>query len=362
MSAVLGIIKTLLIGISLVGAAFGVLLIIFDGDIGKIKKKFGKQKDSLNGKTTNSISDKKKAQGKKASVEAKNASSKLNIKGSVDLLNFDGIRSIDPNNPVGIIVREGTKEFVGVMEVFGLNYNLLSLAEREILEDSFSKLLNGIDYPVQIYIQSRSINIDNYQVKYEKKLDEIRKDLEKFQAKIKQLKENDGKDIDAIQEIEQKFNRLASQYEYGLRLNDYILFRCKEKEMLERRYYICISHSHNASKYKEKLTEDELVANAFFDISNKSSSIISALQRAKLNGKLLSPVEVGELLYIAYNKKDSNFLSFTKAMQSRFNSNWITTAEPIELKIIDRQLKELDEDEKQTKEEIVNNLSKKVGE
>jgi predicted RNase H-like nuclease (RuvC/YqgF family) len=129
--------------------------------------------------------------------------------------------------------------------------------------------------------------------------------------------------------------------------------------MLERRYYIAVSHIYNDSKFKEQLTEKEKLSNAFFDIENKASSLISALQRAKLSGKLLTGEEIAELLYISYNKADSEHYKFENALKSKF-SHLYTTAEPVERKAMKRRLKDLEkEEEKITKE--IDELEEKVG-
>lgn len=68
-----------------------------------------------------------------------------------------------------------------VLMVNGINFDLKSEAEQEIILGSFQNFLNGLDFPIQMFIHSRKINIDEYAEKIlEKKKDEVN-DLLKIQ-------------------------------------------------------------------------------------------------------------------------------------------------------------------------------------
>lgn len=326
------IFQKIIIVVGLIGAVAGVMLIVFDGDISKIKGLFGK----LAGKAPTQPKEKNK------NTSSKNKQQKdTNNKYTQDFLDFDEIK-VFPETGYGLIVRNNKKDFVGVIEVDGINYNLLSLEEREVLEDSFGKLLNGIDYPIQIYIQNRALDIEMYSKQYANRLSEIEKEINKTHSKIEFLKDTNG-DQDLINDLTIKLKRLSSQYSYGVQIKNFIIEKSKEKNMLERRYYIVLSHRHDEKNFNEQLTYEELAYNAFFDISNRASSLISALQRANLGGKLLSGVELAELLYIAYNKGDSETYKTKNALRSRF-SHYYSTAEPVELKAMRRHVKELEKE------------------
>jgi len=322
---------------------------IFDGNMDrmiefkdKILRK--KTKGTSNGKKDNKKNknkkDKKSNQTSDNKKINKKSKDKVVVKDSRDILDFEKVIAFSPDNPIGLVVKK-EKEYIGVVEVKGINYNLLSIEEREILEESFAKLLNGIDYPMQIYVQSRKVDIESYELKYTKRLEDIKKTLDRMNDKLIFLKES-NEDIDKIVSMERDINRLATQYNYGLEIKEWIIARCKQKSMLERKYYLVVSHKHNTRSFKEELTEQEMVHNAFFDISNKSSSIVSALQRANLDGKLLTAFELTDLLYRAYNKSDSEYYKLDKALKSRF-SHLYNTSKPVELKKLERQAKEIDE-------------------
>lgn len=349
MNNLIEIIRNILLVVSLFGAAAGIVLLVFDGDINKIKEKFGKKE--VPGKKV--PKEKENKQDKKENKKEKKKGSKKEEKiiDSRNILDFDEIRAVQSDTPIGIIVRNNKTEFVGVIEVKGINFNLLSLSEKDILEESFARLLNGIDYNISISIQSRKLEMDKFSLKYKKRLEELEKEHKKLNEKVLMLEKKLPQEHPEVTNAKTNLYRLESQLNYGIDLYNYSMERCLQKDMLERKYFICISHKHNYKKFNEELTYDEKISNAFFDIANKASSIISALQRAKLNGRLLSPVEVGELIYTFYNKEDSDNYKIRKALETKFNSYFIT-AEPVELKMHKRKIDELENMEKELKEEI----------
>jgi hypothetical protein len=342
----IGILKAFVFFFVFVAIVLGTLVVVFDGKMPWLKKG-AKQNNNNNNKGK----DNTKTQ---ASTKA-NGKGKAEVKygETQDFLDFDDIEVFSQDNPMGLVVRDNKSEFIGMIEVFGLNYNLLSIEEREILEDSFGKLLNGIDYGIQIYVQSRKLNIDKYESKYDIRLDEIKKNIDSLTQRYNFLKEN-NEELDKLADMEIKINKLVSQYNYGIEIKEYMMERSKAKNILERKYYIVISHRYNAKLFEESQTYKEILNNAFFDVANKGNSLVTALQRAKLGGKMLSGIELAEVLYSAYNKSDSSVYKIDNAVKSQF-SHLITTATAVELKTIARQLDDIEklkEEEFQKLEEL----------
>lgn len=330
-------IKYLIIVFGIIAFIGAGLILAFDGDIEKLKAKFGKGKQKVSdSKNPNKKSEKKS--DKKS--ESKN---KIKFKYTQDLVDkgFDDIIELNSNDPVGLVVRNDKKEYIGIIQVFGLNYNLLSIEEREQLEDSFGKLLNGIDYPIEITIQSSRIEMEKYYRKFNNRLEEMKKNIEKINQKIKFLENKEMYEEAEILKLVDKKTRLERQYNnYGIYLYKWIFEVCGDQSMIDRKYYISVTHNHDKGKFKEELTYEEISANAYFDISNKCNSIISALKRAKLNGKLLDGIGVAEVIYKSYNKADSKNLKIRNAIKNKFSHIYITS-NPVELKVIKRRIEEL---------------------
>lgn len=331
-----GVLQVLVVVIAFGSAIGGIVLLNMD----KIKSKNKSNKD--NNKNTKSKSNNKK--------ENKNSSKdKSNVLNSQDFLEFDYIQSIgakeNSKENKGLIVRKNNKEYVMAIEVYGVNYNLLSTEEKYILEESFQRLLNGIDYPIQIYIQSRKIDIDNYSQQYDKRINGILKNVEALKNTINAL-EREKVSEKIINDKKITLSRLVSQYNYGLNIKDYIVSVTKSKSMIEKKYFIILSYTPIATK--EDLTRNEIINKAYFDLYTKANSIISALQRSKLDGKILSDVELTEVLYCSYNKSDSEIYKLRKAFNSHFN-HYVTTSEPVEMKLAKNRIEKLEKEEEEEK-------------
>lgn len=338
MGGLVAIVKNILIVVCIIAAIAGILLLVFDGNPSVQKKlKAVNGKDAKGGK-------KSKSQKK----EKQNEEEKIKFKNSQDLLDFDTIEQFSKENPIGLIVRNEKTEFIGGIQVEGINFNLLSMEEKEMLELLFSRLLNGIDYPIQIMIQSRRLDIEDYMYRYQQNVDEIKNRRDKLSEKMKHLKSM-GEAPYKITILEDELNSISNQYEYGENLLAYIRGRCSDKAMLQKKYYVLFKYNHKKMVYNEELNYDEILRNAFYDISNKAGGIKSALSRAKIKSHILTSLELAELVYTSYNKQDSEVLSFKKAISSRFSHLAATTLEDIEEKIeitkAEKKLKELEHEE-----------------
>jgi type IV secretory pathway VirB4 component len=59
-----------------------------------------------------------------------------------------------------VIVKDGS--FRQIIMVGGVNFSLKSEAEQNIITQGYQTFLNGVDFPLQILIHSRKVNIDKY--------------------------------------------------------------------------------------------------------------------------------------------------------------------------------------------------------
>ncbi len=73
---------------------------------------------------------------------------------SLDLVDIKEIKSST------VIVKDGS--FRQIIMVGGLNFSLKSESEQSIITGGYQTFLNSIDFPLQILIHSRKVNIDGY--------------------------------------------------------------------------------------------------------------------------------------------------------------------------------------------------------
>ncbi len=73
-----------------------------------------------------------------------------------------------------ISTKNGGKYVIMVVECQGINYDLMSEVEKNAVEEGFIQFLNTLRHPIQIYTQTRTINLESsiqtYRDKVKKKL------------------------------------------------------------------------------------------------------------------------------------------------------------------------------------------------
>ena len=60
-----------------------------------------------------------------------------------------------------MIIRKNGSRYIMVVECQGINYDLMSGIEKNSVEQSFLQVLNTLRYPIQLYIQTRTVNLRN---------------------------------------------------------------------------------------------------------------------------------------------------------------------------------------------------------
>ena len=91
-----------------------------------------------------------------------------------------------------IVVKNNVK-YLMVVECKGINYDLMSEVEKNGVEEGFVQFLNTIRYPIQLYIQTRTVNLNDSIARYE----------------------------DNVQKIELEFNRAQSEYYNSIKSGRY---------------------------------------------------------------------------------------------------------------------------------------------
>jgi len=110
--------------------------------------------------------------------------SKLSI---FDFMDFDTIED-------NMIVQKNGARYVMAIECEGINYDLMSEVEKTAVEQGFIEFLNTLRHPIQLYVQTRTINISSSIEGYNHKLDQTRQELVAKQNEYNRaLQNNEGK-------------------------------------------------------------------------------------------------------------------------------------------------------------------------
>ena len=295
-------------------------------------------------RTSSNKENKTKDVKNKKSVKTVTMSQTLDKKSVLDFMEFDKVED-------NMIIQKDGKRYVMVVECQGINYDLMSEMEKTGVEEGFIQFLNTLRHPIQIYVQTRTVNLADSIQNYKKYVDEIEMELNKKQFEYEKMKQSK----DATQEqIDKTFFELTKKknlYEYGKDIIRNTEMTSLNKSVLTKRYYIIISYfSEEATK--EEYTKDEVQNMAFSELYNKAQSIIRTLFACSVSGKILDSYQLVELLYNSYNREQAEIFGLKKALQAGYEELYSTAPDVFikKEKILDKQIQ--NEAMKMAKEQV----------
>lgn len=168
-----------------------------------------------------------------------------------------------------------------ILIVSGINFDLKSQEEQELILGAFQDFLNTIDYPVQFFIHSRKVNINSY--------------LEKVKQREKQ-----------------ETNELLK-----IQINDYIDFIgsfVKENPIITKTFFVVVPYSPTISISQAKkglfgfalggggsISKKETLEKSIQQLNYRVNQVIDGLEQIGLRVNSLKDEELIELFYNLYN-------------------------------------------------------------
>ena len=271
-----------------------------------------------------------------ASKNKKSATKKIESYSKQSIYNFMEFDRIEDN----MIIQKNGLRYVMVLQCQGVNYDLLSQAEKVGVEEGFLQFLNTLRYPIQLYIQTRTVNLDNSLASYKQNVNEIEVALNKNRIKY-QANVNSG--AYTAEELKKQYYEIVKQtnlLEYGKDIIANTERMSKNRNVLNNKYYLVIYYY--PEEINENLDKSEIAENAFSELYTRAQSITRALYSCSVSSKIMSSEELAELLYVAYNRDESETFDFEKAMKSGYQELY-STAPDIwnkKMQILNKQIEE----------------------
>ncbi len=269
--------------------------------------------------------------GTKEKSEKEIAKSKTFAVESVfDFMEFDKIED-------NMIVQNNGAKYIMVVECQGINYDLMSEIEKNSVEEGFIQFLNTIRHPIQIYTQTRTINLEGSIQTYRSRVKEIEDNLERQESQYQDMVKSGRY---TREQIDQAFYELTKQRnlaEYGKDIIFTTERMSLNKNVLNKKYYIVIPY------YPEELGQnnfdkEEIKNMAFSELYTRSQSIIRTLSVCGVNGRILSSDALVDLLYVAYNRDESETYGLDKALRAGYDELYSTAPD-----VLDKKMRALDE-------------------
>lgn len=233
-----------------------------------------------------------------------------------DFMEFDEI--VD-----NMIVRKNKSQYIMILQCNGVNYDLMSEQEKISVEEGFVQFLNTLRFPIQLYIQSRTLNLREIIEEYKARIDNLTVEIDKIDAKIAQAKTTGNKALREKLEFEKR--RKVNILEYGINITDYVEKLSSNKNVLQQRTYVVVSYySAEIGGGLEKYSKEEIYNMCFAELYTRCQNIASALGNSQITCSILDSEELAELLYIAYNRDEAELLQLSKALDSQYDALYST--------------------------------------
>lgn len=274
-------------------------------------------------------------------MQKQGATSSDNKQSVFNFLEFD---DVDDN----MISQDNGSRYLMIVECQGINYDLMSNVEKSAVEDGFVQFLNTLRYKIQIYVQTRKVNLEENINRYEDKVSNIEMELRKAEMTYDEML-NSGRytqeEMDAeLYELTKKRNL----YEYGKDIIKNTENMSLNKNILTKRYFIIIPYY--VSELGENNFDKEEIKNiAFSELYTRAQAVSRMLSSCDIKSHVMDTREIIELLYVAYNRDDSEVYGVDKYIEAGYQSMYSTAPD-----VLEKRMRALDEEIQKKAMEKVN--------
>lgn len=256
----------------------------------------------------------------------------VNAQNRQSIFNFMEFDNIEDN----MIVQRNESRYLMVIGCQGVNYDLMSEMEKNSVEESFVQFLNTLRYPIQMYIQTRAVNLESSLRGYKEKLKEVEDKYNNLEIRYNQMLDSGDYTDEQLQKAYFELTRQANLKEYGNSVIQDTERMSLNRNILNKTYYIVVSY-YAAEAGNDKLDKEEIKNIAFSELYTRCQSIISSISPCGVRGKILRTNELVELLYMAYNRDEAETFGLDKALKAGFNELYSTAPD-----VYEKKMKELD--------------------
>lgn len=252
----------------------------------------------------------------------------------MDFMEFDTV--VD-----NMISQKDGKRYIMVVECQGINYDLMSEMEKNSVEEGFIQFLNTIRHPIQIYTQTRTVNLENSIQAYKEKMKDIEEELQKQEMHYKQMVKAETYTQQQLDAAYFELTKQRNLYEYGKDIIYSTERMSSNKNVLNQKYYVIIPY------FLEELGDaqfdkEEQRNLAFSELYTRAQSVIRTLAGCGVNGKVLTSNELVELLYMAYNRDQAETFGIDRALRAGYDELYSTAQDVVEkqMRVLDKQIEE----------------------
>ena len=266
------------------------------------------------------------------------------VESVIDFMEFE---KVEDNMIIG---KNGTK-YLMVVECQGINYDLMSEVEKNSVEAGFIQFLNTIRHPIQIYVQTRTINLENSISTYRDRVKQIEADYQKQEQRYKEMRSSGNYTREQLERAYYELTKQRNLTEYGKDIIYSTERMSLNKNVLNQKYYVVVPYYPDELGQND-FDKEEIQNLAFSELYTRCQSIVRTLAGCEVNGKILTSEELIELLYVAYNRDEQEVYGLDKALRAGYDELYSTAPD-----VLDKKMRTLD---RKIEEEAFNKANQKV--
>ena len=246
-------------------------------------------------------------------------------------MEFDGVED-------NMIVQDGGKRYLMVIECKGVNYDLLSEVEKNGVEQGFIGFLNALKFEVQLYVQTRKVNLAQSTMKYRERLKVLEMDMREEEAKYQNLLRDKAATRDEILKGLKEVTKKKNLYEYGRDIIENTEQMSEDSDLTTKEYYIVVPYYTDEITSAGEYDKREIGSMAFSELYTRAQSLVGALTECDVRGKILTSKELIELLFISYNREQHDTYDFDEYMDNSGYDSFYSVAPDV----LEKRMKALD--------------------
>ncbi len=248
-----------------------------------------------------------------------------------DFLEFDTV--VD-----NMIQEDKGKKFVMVIKCQGINYDLMSGIEKTAVEQGFIEFLNTLRHPIQIYIQTQKVDLTKSIDTYRNRLSAIQDEYAKQRLRYNRMVESNSYSKEELASAWYELTKQSNLLEYGRDVINNTEKMSLNSNVLRKDYYIIIPY-YTSELGNSQYDQSEIRSIAFSELYTKAQSIIRTLLSCNVSAKVLNSDELTDLLYVVYNREDSEVFGIEKAQAAGYDELYSTAPD-----VLDKKMEELDKE------------------
>lgn len=270
--------------------------------------------------------------------------------------NVSGIKRVDKEVPRGdmssfmhfdkiandMIYQKNGERYTMVIECKGINYELMSEIEQMAVEEGFVTFLNTLKFPIQLYVQTRSVDLGENIKVYKERVKQFADMQSEATAKYNEAEDDIDVPEEEILRLKQEKVKYTNIAEYVNDITRYVERMALNKYMLQRKFYVIISYNKSEIATTEKFTKEEYEDLCYRELYTRAQGIIGSLVSCSVQGRILSSNELAQLIYISLNKDDERAMDIKKALDAGFYRLYTTSDDVREKRkaLIDEQIRQ----------------------